>query len=47
MTLRLEPVFTALLLDAKALEGQWENKPASLFIVPLGKALGGISTLLW
>ena len=37
MTLKL--VFTASLLDA---QDSVENKPASLLVVPLGKALSGI-----
>ena len=40
MTLKL--VFTASLLDAQHLRDSVKNKPASLFVVPLGKALSGI-----
>ena len=40
MTLKL--VFTASLLDAQHLRDSVENKPASFFVVPLGKALSGI-----
>ena len=40
MTLKL--VFTASLLDAQHLRDSVENKPASLLVVPLGKALSGI-----
>ena len=35
-------VFTASLLDAQHLRDSVENKPASLLVVPLGKALSGI-----
>ena len=41
MTLKL--VFTASLLDAQHLRYSVENKPASLLVVPLGKAFNGIS----
>ena len=34
-------VFTASLLDATHLRDSVENKPASLLVVPLGKALSG------
>ena len=40
MTLKL--VFTASLLDAQHLRNIVKNKPASLLVVPLGKALSGI-----
>ena len=40
MTLNL--VFTASLLDAQHYRDSVENKPASLLVVPLGKALSGI-----
>ena len=40
MTLKL--VFTVSMLDAQHLRDSVENKPASLFVVPLGKALSGI-----
>ena len=40
MTLKL--VFTASLLDAQHLRDRVENKPASLLVVPLAKALIGI-----
>ena len=40
MTLIL--VFTAFLLDVQHLRDSVENKPASLLVVPLGKALSGI-----
>ena len=40
MTLKL--VFTASLLDVQHLRDSVENKPASLVVVPLGKALSGI-----
>ena len=40
MTLKL--VFTASLLDAQHERDSVENKPASLLVVPLGKALSGI-----
>ena len=43
MTLKL--VFTASLLDAQHLRDSVENKPASLLVVPLGKALSGIPHL--
>ena len=43
MTLKL--VFTASLLDAQHSRKSVENKPASLLVVPLGKALGGIPHL--
>ena len=43
MTLKL--VFTASLLDAQHERDSMENKPASLLVVPLGKALSGISHL--
>ena len=39
----LKPEFTASLLDAQHYEGSEENKLTSLLVVPLGKALGGIS----
>ena len=42
MTKTLVPVFTASLLDTQHLRGSVENKPASLLVVPLGKALNGI-----
>ena len=35
-------VFTASLLDVQHLRDSVENKPASLLVVPLGKALNGI-----
>ena len=35
-------VFTAFLLDAQHYTDSVENKPASLLVVPLGKALGRI-----
>ena len=41
MTLKL--VFTASLLDAQHLTDGVENKPVSLLVVPLGKALSGVS----
>ena len=41
MTLKF--VFTASLLDVQHLRDSVENKPASLLVVPLGKALSGIS----
>ena len=41
MTLKL--VFTASLLDAQHYRDSEENKPASLLVVPPGKALSGIS----
>ena len=41
MTLTL--VFTAALLDTQHLRDSVKNKPASLRVVPLGKALSGIS----
>ena len=31
-------VFTVLLLHVQVLKGLWENKQASLLVVPLGKA---------
>ena len=40
MTLKL--VFTASLLDAQHQRNNVENKPASLLVVPSGKALSGI-----
>ena len=40
MTLTL--VFTAFLLDVQHLRDSVENKPASLLVVPLEKALSGI-----
>ena len=40
MTLKL--IFTAFLLDAQHQRDTMENKPASLLVVPLGKALNGI-----
>ena len=40
MTLKL--VFTTSLIDALHLRDSVENKPASLLVVPLGKALNGI-----
>ena len=40
MTLKL--LFTASLLNAQHERDSVENKPASLFVVPLGKALNGI-----
>ena len=40
MTLKL--VFTASLLDTQYSRGSVENKPESLLVVPLGKALSGI-----
>ena len=40
MTLKL--VFTASLLDAQHYRDSVENKPASLLVVPLGKALSWI-----
>ena len=40
MTLKL--VFTASLLDDQHLRDSVENKPASLLLVPLEKALSGI-----
>ena len=40
MTLKL--VFTASPLDAQHYRNSVENKPASLLVVPLGKALSGI-----
>ena len=43
MTLNL--VFTASLLDAQHLRDSVENKPASLLVVPLRKALSGIPPL--
>ena len=41
MTLKL--VFTASLLDVQHYWDSVENKPASLLVVPLGKALRGIT----
>ena len=41
MTLKL--LFTASLLDAQHLRDSVENKPARLLVVPLGKALSGIT----
>ena len=38
----LELVFTASLLDAQLYGDSVESKPASLLVVPLGKALSGI-----
>ena len=35
-------VFTASLLDIQHLKDSVKNKPASLVVVPLGKALNGI-----
>ena len=43
MTFKL--IFTASLLDAQHLRDSVENKPASLLVVPLGKALSGIPHL--
>ena len=43
MTLKL--VFTASLLDVQHQRDSVENKPASLLVVPLGKALSGITHL--
>ena len=40
MTLKL--VFAAFLLDAQHLRDSVENKPASLLVAPLGKALVGV-----
>ena len=40
MTLKL--VFTAFSLDAQHLSDSVTNKPASLLVVPLGKAVSGI-----
>ena len=40
MTLKL--LFTAFLPDAQHKRNSMENKPASLLVVPLGKALSGI-----
>ena len=40
MTLKL--AFTVSLLDAQHSRDSVENKPASLLVVPLGKALSGI-----
>ena len=40
MTLKL--VFTASLLDVQHLRDSVKNKPASLLVVPLGKALNGV-----
>ena len=36
-------VFTASLLHAQPQKGNVENKPASLLVVPFGKALSGIT----
>ena len=41
----LKLVFTASLLDAQQYRDSVENKPASLLVVPLGKALSGIPHL--
>ena len=41
MTLKL--VFIASLLDAQHQRDSVKNKPASLLVVPLGKAFSGIS----
>ena len=38
----LKWVFTVYLLDAQHYRNSVENKPASLLVVPLGKALSGI-----
>ena len=38
----LKLVFTASLLDVQHLRDSVKNKPASLLVVPLGKALNGI-----
>ena len=38
----LKSVFTASLLDAQHQKNSVKNKPASLLVVPLGKALSGI-----
>ena len=38
----LKLVFTASLFDVQHLRDSVENKPASLLVVPLGKALNGI-----
>ena len=43
MTVKL--VFTASLLDAQHQRDSVKNKPASLLVVPLGKALSGIPRL--
>ena len=43
MTLKL--VFAASLLDAQHLRDSVKNKPASLLVVPLGKALSGLPHL--
>ena len=43
MTLKL--AFTASLLDAQHQRDSVKNKPASLLVVPLGKALSGIPHL--
>ena len=40
MTLKL--VFTAFLFDVQHQRDSVENKPASLLVVPLGRALNGI-----
>ena len=39
-------VFTASLLGAQHIRDSVENKPASLLVVPLGKALNGMSSSL-
>ena len=44
MTLKL--VFTASQLDAQHLRDSVKNKPASLFVVPYGKALGVVDRWL-
>ena len=44
MTLKL--VFTASLRDAQHSRESVENQPASLLVVPLGKALNGIHPIL-
>ena len=41
----LKLVFTASLRDAQQYRDSVENKPASLLVVPLGKALSGIPHL--
>ena len=43
MTLKL--IFTASLLDAQHYGDSVENKPASLLVVPLGRAFSGIPHL--
>ena len=40
ITLKL--VFTAFLLDVQRSRDSAENKPASLLVLPLGKALNGV-----